>query len=191
MITIDWGTKVIHVPKVDTTLVQSVPFEIRDLDINTFRLALKALEDDPDGMSFPTTHNHNTTVTLSGVTYARVVEIINGYTITFEDGQYAVNLVGANSNIADVVNVNQVSVRSSNSAGLIVTTGDGVSPTDVANAVWNHSTGLLIAVRLAEVWGRLGLDPLKPLVTGTTQVTFGDIIMALAETTGQVTLTRL
>jgi len=35
-----------------------------------------------------------------------------------KDGQYAVNLVGANSNVGDVVNVNQVSVRSSNSAGL-------------------------------------------------------------------------
>jgi hypothetical protein len=44
--------------------------------------------------------------------------MINNYTVTFEDGQYAVNLVGANSNIADVVNVNQVSVRSANSAGL-------------------------------------------------------------------------
>jgi len=53
---------------------------------------------------------------------ARVVEIINDYTITFEDGQYAVNLVGANSNVADRVNVNQVSVRASNSAGLITNT---------------------------------------------------------------------
>jgi hypothetical protein len=57
-------------------------------------------------------------VSLGGLTYARVIEIINGYTITFEDGQYAVNLVGANSNVGDCVNVNQVSVRSANSAGL-------------------------------------------------------------------------
>ena len=53
------------------------------------------------------------------MTLARTVEIINGYTVTFEDGQYAVNLVGANSNVGDVVNVNQVSVRSANSAGLV------------------------------------------------------------------------
>jgi hypothetical protein len=50
-----------------------------------------------------------------------VIEIINDYTVTFEDGQYAVNLVGANSNIADRVNVNQVSVRAANSAGLVQT----------------------------------------------------------------------
>ena len=207
MISINWNTRVIYIPKVDTTLVQSVPTEIRELDISVFRLALKDLEVSDDGMNFPITHNHNTTVTLSGVTYARIVEIINGYTITFEDGQYAVNLIGANSNIADVVNVNQVSVRASNSAGLVVTTGAGVSPTDVANAVWshptginvpinsanavwNHSTGVLIAIRLAEVWGRLGLDPTKPLITGATQVTFGDIVMALTELSGQVTLDR-
>ncbi|MDH3930309.1 MAG: hypothetical protein OEV22_20455, partial [Deltaproteobacteria bacterium] len=65
------------------------------------------------------THRHNTEVLLGGIVYARVVEIISGYTITFEDGQYAVNLTGANSNIGDVVNVNQVSVRSANAAGLI------------------------------------------------------------------------
>jgi hypothetical protein len=53
------------------------------------------------------------------VVLAMVIEIINGYTVTFEDGQYAVNLVGANSNVGDKVNLNDVSVRSANSAGLI------------------------------------------------------------------------
>lgn len=117
-ITVDWATKVINVPKADTTLIQSTPTEIRQLNLDTFRLTLRDLEDDFEGMPFDKTHNHNTTITVGGVTLARVVEIINGYTVTFEDGQYAVNLVGANSNVGDVVNVNQVSVRSANSAGL-------------------------------------------------------------------------
>ena len=117
-ISINWDTKVITVPKADTTLLQSTPTEIRQLNLDTFRLTLKDLEDDPDGMPFLKTHNHNPSVTVGGVVLARVVEIINGYTVTFEDGQYAVNLVGANSNVGDVVNVNQVSVRSANSAGL-------------------------------------------------------------------------
>lgn len=116
-VTIDYLTLVINVPRADMTLVQASP-EIRQLNINDFRLELKDLEDDPDGMAFLRTHNHNPPVTVGGVTLSRVVEIINGYTITFEDGQYAVNLVGANSNIADVANVNQVSIRSANSAGL-------------------------------------------------------------------------
>lgn len=118
-ITIDWGTKIINVPKADLALIQASPTEIRELNLNTFRLALKALEASEEGMSELDTHRHNTEVSLGGITYARVIEIINGYTVTFEDGQYAVNLVGANSNVGDVVNVNQVSVRSANSAGLI------------------------------------------------------------------------
>lgn len=117
-ITIDWPTKIISIPKADLLLVQSVPTEIRELNIDTFRLALKDLEDSVDGMVWPNTHNNNPPVSVGGVSLARVVEIINGYTVTFEDGQYAVNLSGANSNIGDVVNVNQVSVRSANSAGL-------------------------------------------------------------------------
>jgi len=120
-ITVDWGTGVINVPKLDLTLIQNTPTEIRELDINSFRLTLKDLEDDEAGISFPKTHNHNTSVTVGGVQLARVVEILSPYTVTFEDGQYAVNLVGANSNVGDRVNVNQVSVRSGNSAGLVQT----------------------------------------------------------------------
>ena len=117
-ISIDWGTKIISVPKADMLLVQATPFEVRELDLDWFRLQLKDLEDSEEGMSFPDTHLHNTTVTVGGVTLAHVIQIINGYTVTFENGTYAVNLVGANSNIGDNVNVNNVSVRSANSAGL-------------------------------------------------------------------------
>lgn len=118
-ITIDWEAKVISVPKSDMTLVQSNPTEIRQLDMDIFRLTLKDLEDDVDGMIFPDAHAHTAPISVGGVSLARVVEIVNGYTVTFEDGQYAVNLVGANTNLGDVINLNQVSVRSSNSAGLV------------------------------------------------------------------------
>lgn len=121
-ISINWATKVISVPKADMTLIQASPTEIRELDTNQFRLDLKALEaeiGDTGGMPSDTTHTHNPPVTVGGVTLARVIEIINGYTVTFEDDQYAVNLVGSNNNIADVTNVNQVSIRSGNSAGLV------------------------------------------------------------------------
>ena len=117
--TISWREKIIHIPRADLTLIQAFPTEIRQLDLNLFRLDLKDLEDDEEGMAELTTHSHNATVNVGGVELARVVEIINGYTVTFEDGQYAVNLYGANSNVGDVVNVNQVSVRSANSAGLV------------------------------------------------------------------------
>lgn len=127
-ISIDWGTRVISVPKADMTLVQSSPYEIRELDIDVFRLALRDLEDDPEGMSYPHTHNHVSPISVGGVTLARVVELINNYTVTFENGTYAVNLVGANSNISDKTNLNTVQVRSANSAGLVqIISGSGLS----------------------------------------------------------------
>ncbi len=126
-ISINWATKVISIPKADLTLVQASP-EIRSLDVDWFRLQLKDIEDNVEGQPFTDTHTHNTEVTLGGLTLARVVEIIDPYTITFEDGQYAVNLVGANNNIADKTNVNQVSVRSNNSAGMVtVNSGSGLT----------------------------------------------------------------
>lgn len=120
-ITVNWGTKVIYVPKTATDLVQSSPTEIRQMDLNAFRSQLNNLQDDEEGMPYRATHSHNTTVLVGGVELSRVIEMINGYTVTFEDDQYAVNLYGANSNVADVTNVNQVSVRSANSAGLVST----------------------------------------------------------------------
>ena len=117
-ISIDWGTQVIFVPKSYTQFVSFGAFEIRQLDINEFRLDLKGLEASLEGMPHLKTHEHNTTIEVGGVTLARVVSIQNGYTVTFENGSYAVNLAGANSNIGDVVNLNQVQVRSANSAGL-------------------------------------------------------------------------
>jgi hypothetical protein len=118
-ISVDWDTKIISIPKVDTTLIQASPTEIRELNLNDFRMILKGLEDGEEGMVFLDTHRHNTEVSVGGLTLARVIELINGYTVTFEDGQYAVNLTEANSNVGDNINVNQVSVRSFNSAGLI------------------------------------------------------------------------
>lgn len=129
-ISIDWGTKVITVPQADLTLISGTLYE---LDIDVFRLALKDLEDSEAGMPFLRTHNHNTEVTLSGVTYARIFEIINGYTVTFQDtgSPYTVRCVGANHNLADVTNyVSEVSLIIGNSAGLIVVTaGAGSSIT--------------------------------------------------------------
>jgi len=146
-ITIDWLTKVINVPKSDLTLIQASPTEIRELNINEFRLELKAIEATYYGMPNLKTHDHNTEVSLGGIVYARVVEILAPYTITFEDGQYAVNLVGANSNIGDRINVNQVSVRSANSAGLISNAAiefssfNGGVHVDEANITGNAKTG--------------------------------------------------
>lgn len=118
-ISIDWGTRIIHIPRNYLALLQSNPVEVRQLDMDVLRLTLKALEETSEGMSFESSHEHTAPITVGGVQLARVVEILNGYTVTFEDGQYAVNVVGANTNLADVTNVNQVSVRSSNSAGLV------------------------------------------------------------------------
>ena len=108
-ISIDWATKVINIPQ---DYLTNLGGGIYELNVNTFRLDLRDIEDNEDGIPFQYTHVHNTEVTLGGLTLSRVVEIIAPYTITFEDGQYAVNLVGANNNIADRTNVNQVWLQS-------------------------------------------------------------------------------
>lgn len=117
-ISVDWAAKVISVPQADLTFISGTLYE---LDTDQFRLDLKALEASEEGMPELDTHQHSTEVSVAGVTYARFVEIINGYTVEFEDGQYAVRLVGSNNNIFDegIIVRNQVSIISTNSAGLI------------------------------------------------------------------------
>lgn len=166
-ISVDHLTRVIFVPQADLTLIQG---DIYELNVNQFRLWLKDWEDSVDGMNMPDTHRHNTEVTLGGVTLARTVEIINGYTITFEDGQYAINLTGANNNLGDVTNVNQVSIRSSNSAGLT----SQATAEEIAEAVFNNAveSGFDLTETL-----RLILATLAGKVSGagTSTITFRDV----------------
>lgn len=94
---------------------------VYDMDTDAFRLAVLQQEAGEQGMMWPYVFNHNTSVTLGGIDYARIIEIVNGYTITFDDtaGAWVCNLVGSNNNILDVTNLTSVQVRSNNSAGLI------------------------------------------------------------------------
>jgi hypothetical protein len=139
-VSINWGTYVISVPQADLTLVTGTLY---DLDTDVFRLVLKSLEATDNGMVELRTHKHNTQVTIAGTTYARTLEIINGYKIEFEDGQYSVRLVGSNNNFFDIENniltQNQVQVIPTNSAGLVVVAnpGVGLTPQETADAVWD------------------------------------------------------
>jgi len=147
---IDWGNKIINIYKSDMVQIQATPSEIWQLDIPEFKKILGDNLDDELGMSYPNIFNHYPEVTVGGTTLAKVIEILEPYTVTFEDGQYAVNLVGANSNIGDRVNVNQVSVRSSNSAGMQVyysNTPANITPAQVAEATWTHTRGAQVYQR--------------------------------------------
>lgn len=67
----------------------------------------------------------------------------------------------------------------------------GANAGEIADAVWQHAMGAALAARLAEVWGRLGLDAGKPVTQGNTQISFGDIVLALAlDGSGNGTVTR-
>lgn len=119
-ISIDYSTYpyVINIPKADMIQTQVSPIEIRQLNIGDFHAVLRDLEDDEAGICFPRTHTYVAPLAVGGVSLAYVISITDDYTVTFENGAYAVDLVGGNSNIADRVNINNVSVRSANSAGL-------------------------------------------------------------------------
>lgn len=126
MFTVDPVTYVISIPKSSLTLVSGTLYA---LDTNTFRLALKAWEASEEGVIHPKTHDHNTEVTVVGVTYARTIVILPPYSVEFEDDQYTVILTGSNNNIFDVANgilvQNQVQVIPTNAAGLITTVAGG------------------------------------------------------------------
>ena len=185
-ITVDPLTQVIFIAQAELTPVSGVLYE---LDVNALRIALKDWEDDAANISMLDTHNHNAPVVLSGVTYARSFEVINGYTITFEDGQYTVRCVGANHNIADVKNANQVSLIVGNSAGLQVVTvvsGSGVTAqdkTDIIDGTWAK----VLEGLTAEEMMRVMLAALAGKRTGLGTAT--ETYMAQDGTTPRITLT--
>ena len=116
--TVDWGQKEITVYQADLTHLSGDSYE---LDTEAFKIELRELEASEAGQVHPDILNHNTSVTLDGIDYARIIEIINGYTITFEEkaSPYKVFLKGSNNNILTVTNLGTVQVAPNNSAGLI------------------------------------------------------------------------
>jgi hypothetical protein len=144
-ITIDYTGAIfrILIPQSDLTNISGSLYE---LDTDALRLELKALEAASDGIVFQDTHRHNTEVTIAGVTYARLIEIINAtnssqtdvYEIFFTpDTTYSVRLAGSNNNIFDIQNgilANTVTqIIPQNSAGLIRATTE-----EIATAVWDE-----------------------------------------------------
>ena len=77
-ITVDYATKIINVPKTFLSLVSGTLYE---LDTEAFRQALMDIQDSEEGMWADTMFVHNTEVTVAGTTFARTIEIINGYSV--------------------------------------------------------------------------------------------------------------
>lgn len=151
--TVNWLTGEIFILRADMPVIQASP-EIRELDTDAFFDDLKNLEASLYGMPWPDTQRHSLSYIISGISYAQGIEIIPPYFVTFEDGQYRVNLVGSNNNIADVATANQVGILSNNSAGLIETGTSGLTPDESADLLlsrelmeadqfFDKSTGLL------------------------------------------------
>ena len=131
-ITVTPGTMTIYIPQSYLTLLSGLGVaatEVYELDVDQLRLDLKDWEDSEEGIAEPDTHSHNTEITVSGVTYARVFIIHNGWIVDFEDTgtPYIVSCTGANHNVQDVTDFSagNVSLLPNNAAGLII--GEGGS----------------------------------------------------------------
>lgn len=143
-ITADWNTKTFTVPQSDLTLVSGTLYDVNTETV--FRQGINAIMASEEGIVFEDPIVHNTEVTVAGTTFARTIEVVNGYSVTFTpDSQWTARLIGSNNNIFDVengiLNQNQVQVIPTNSAGLIssaaVTTQD---INDISDAVWDEPT---------------------------------------------------
>lgn len=168
-ITVDWPTKVVLIPKGEASIstIVSVSPDIYEYDLDLLRLELKAIESSEEGIPFDDIHFHTAPFTIGNVQLARVVGIINGYTIEFENGQYQVNYVGANTDFSEAVNrvINQVSVTPQNSAGLI-TTASTIQL--ISSAVWEteqaaHVAAATMGFVLNQITyqNKIWLDPLN------------------------------
>lgn len=172
-LSIDHSTKVISIPQADLQLITGTLFE---LDTETvFRLPLIALLDDVDGIVLDDAIRHNTEVTVAGTTFARTIEVINGFSITFTpDAQYTVRLAGSNNNLFDVengvLNQNQVQVIAQNSAGLIVSGG--------TDPLVNQVPGTYASGSAGDALGKIGsgqITTVSPVAqSGDVEIVRGD-----------------
>lgn len=132
---INWNTLLISVPQTDLSFVSG---SLYSHDTKAFWDEMKSVEASEVGMPFDDIILNVEEITIAGTTYSRSLQIVNGYTIEWEDGQYAVRLDNSNNNFFDegVIDRNQVSVIPTNSAGLqTVDTGGGGGGGDTGRLV--------------------------------------------------------
>lgn len=180
-ITTDWNTLTFSVPQADLTLVSGTLFELNTETV--FRQGINAIMAGEEGIVFETPITHNTPVTVAGTTFARTIEVIGGYSVTFTpDSQFTVRLAGSNNNIFDVengiLNQNQVQLIAQNSAGLItVTSGSGLSATQ--------------DTRLKELYELQGLQSGSPMTVTPTSRSAAAVSQTISgDATTTTTVTR-
>lgn len=174
-LTFDWSNRVVESDASITDLV-------------AHHLALRDAEDSAAGMLVPHIHTWRA-LDLGGGAYFYQADYINGWQLKLT-GTGARTIVG-NLN-ATIIPVAGIYVERKTSAAFVTTAVGGGGPTasDIASAVWAHSSGVQVAARLAEAWARLGLDASRPVVQGETSIAFGEVLLALSEAGGAVTVTR-
>jgi hypothetical protein len=168
---VNWVTKVVTVPKADMTQVSA---SVYTLDVLDFWSKIHLIQSGEEGQPHLDIMRSNVPVTLGGVSYARSVEVINGYRIEFENGPYQIDLVGANNNLLDARVQNNVSLNAANSAGLVVVNSGGGGPSLTAAQVWQH---VIEGSLSAEQFQRIIMSVLAGKVAGagTGTETFRDI----------------
>lgn len=170
---VDWTTRVINIDQSELTEIEA---GVRySMDMTWFWQQIHDIQDSEEGMANPDIMLHNLPYTMSGVNYARAVEIINGYTIVFTgpappNEHYTVVLLGGNNNVADVFVPDPVSVVGNNSAGLAEAAG--------ADAVWDeniestYSARQLMRIMSAALAGELsGAESATITITGVDGTT--------------------
>lgn len=122
----DWVARHITIPRSDLVLLSGDQYR---LNLADFHKEMRRLEwGFVDGLWAAQVIEYVLPISVGGTDLAPVTTIINGYTFGFEEfiDPYSVELDGANSNLADVTIVNNVSIRPKNSAGLIIVNGECV-----------------------------------------------------------------
>jgi len=138
--------RIIYIPQADLTEVSGSPTNVFSIDVNFLHNTLRTLMTLEANDIYENTHEHVAPFVLGQITLFRVLKIVGDWVVEFEDTgtPYAVQILGGNTNIDEKAVINNVSVRSFNSAGgqQISTGTSGLTPTE--------ALALLQAVNLME-----------------------------------------
>lgn len=111
-LSVDWPNKFITIPKSELTLIDGTRYKIT---VDYWWQLLREMNASEEGIVFDTMYN-STAATSST---PQIVDLINGYTASFEDGAYSVEFVNGNTNWREVEVKNQVGVGTNNTTGFI------------------------------------------------------------------------
>ena len=143
-----------------------------------FHMQLREAEASELGIQYPRIHDYRQIQLGGGALFPSII-FVNGWKLTMPSG---ISEISGFNLTAPITNTDIVKVVSSAAHAVTSVGSTGVTPEQLAIAIWQDPNALALIERMYRVWQRHGLDMSTDVIThGQSEIVFSDVVIELTE----------